>query len=156
MKLHASIYLVILNYSYVKIIFCFLSYFMPIKVLKGVCAEGFWMKADCFNEVRWLEGFIHSVKSSCSMLYLELTTSILPPLELNYIKRKMNSSSNFKNVWSVALPLYKVWWISQSVFPTWVIICVQSSSIIKGIKWTQAVTSKMFNQLYYIYAKYNE
>ena len=71
---------------------------MPIKVLKGVCAEGFWMKADCFNEVRWLEGFIHSVKSSCSMLYLELTTSILPPLELNYIRRKMNSSSNFKNV----------------------------------------------------------
>ena len=67
---------------------------------------------------------IQSVKSLCSMLYLELKTSILPLLEENDKRHKTNSNNNFKNVWVAVLHSCKLWWITQSVFVTWV-ICVQ-------------------------------
>ena len=55
--------------------------------------------------------YIQSVKSACSMLYLELQTSILPSL---------------------------------------------SRELIKNIKWTQTIASKMLEQLHYIHEKYNK
>ena len=67
---------------------------------------------------------IQSVKSTCSMLYLELKTSILRPLEENDNRHKMNSNNNFKNVWEAVLHRCKVQWISQSVCVTWV-ICLE-------------------------------
>ena len=64
------------------------------------------MRLDGWND-------IHSVKSTCSMLYLELKTSILPPLEGNDKMHKMNSNNyrikrpiyqlHFQNVWAVVL-----------------------------------------------------
>ena len=65
------------------------------------------------------------------MLYLELKISILPPLEGNDKRHKMNSNNNrlkhliyqkhFKNVWAVVQHSCKVWWISQSVCIIWVL-----------------------------------
>ena len=55
------------------------------------------MRVDFINEVDgWKD--IQSVKSARSMLYLELKTSIVPPLEENDRRHKMNSNNNFKNV----------------------------------------------------------
>ena len=65
------------------------------------------------------------------MLYLELKTSILNSLERNGKRSKMNSNNNrlkhpiyqlhFKNVRAVVLYSCKVWWISQSLYTTWVL-----------------------------------
>ena len=51
---------------------------------------------------------IQSVKSACSMLYLELKTSILPSLKGSDKKHKMNSNNSLKNVFAVALHSCKV------------------------------------------------
>ena len=51
---------------------------------------------------------IQSVKSACSMLHLELKTSILPSLKGHDKWHKMNSNNSFKNVWAVALLSCKV------------------------------------------------
>ena len=77
---------------------------------------------------------MQSAKSASSMLYLELKTSILPPLEANDKRHKLNSNNNrlkrtiyqfhFKNVWAVVLHSFKVCWISLSVCLTSV-WCVQ-------------------------------
>ena len=48
------------------------------------------MRADFLSEVWWLQ----SVESACSMLYLELKTNILPPLEGNDKRDKINSNNN--------------------------------------------------------------
>ena len=92
LKLHASIQLDKLKYSYLITLFKSL----------GICAEGFWI--GLVSSMR-LDGWkdIQSVKSACSVLYVELKTSILPSLKENAKRQKMNSNNNFKNVWAVAL-----------------------------------------------------
>ena len=72
---------------------------------------------------------IQSVKSTSSMLYLELIS-----LNDNDKKHKMNTNNNrlkrpiyqlrFKTIWAFVQHSYRVLWISQSVCATWV-LCVQ-------------------------------
>ena len=45
------------------------------------------MRLDVWNDIQ-------SVKATCSMLYLELKTSILLPLECNDKRHKLNSNNN--------------------------------------------------------------
>ena len=76
------------------------------------------------------------------MLYLELKSNILPPLEENDNRHKMNSNNNFKNVWAAVLHSWKVQWISQSVCVTWMIyveLCNYSKNFLRMHSFFQNV-----------------
>ena len=69
----------VLKYSYL-IFFCLTSYSMLIQVFRYLC----WGLISSMRLGDWK--YIQSVKSACSMLYLELKTSILPSLSREMIK----------------------------------------------------------------------
>ena len=54
------------------------------------------MRLDGWNDIQ-------SVKSTCSILYLELKTSILLPLENNDKRHKLNSNNNM-----LKRPIYQI------------------------------------------------
>ena len=109
-----AIQLAILKHSYLNIFFVFSTIPCWFKVFEPR-ASG-WGLIFSLRLDGWK--VMQSVKSACSMLYLELKTSILPPLEGNDKWHKINSNNNrlkrpiyqlhFKNVWVVALNSCKV------------------------------------------------
>ena len=70
---------------------------IPIRLKAlGICTEGFRVRADFLNAVRWWEGY-PICKISLVNLYSELKTLVLIPLKVNNKGRKTNTYKNPTN-----------------------------------------------------------